>query len=168
MREAFGIILAGGRARRLGGVDKGLIAVAGEPILARLARPGLAPKCRPRAERQRRSRAVRGHWSSRDRRRHRGLRGTTRRRARRHGLCRREFSGYSPDRYRSRRHAVYSARSRGAAGTGGRASRRQLAAARSGDRAHHAVAPWPGRRGARCGGRWWRKTCEGFRIRREV
>ena len=42
MREAFRITLAGGRARRLGGVDKGLIAVAGEPILARLARR-LAP-----------------------------------------------------------------------------------------------------------------------------
>jgi molybdopterin-guanine dinucleotide biosynthesis protein A len=38
MREAYGIILAGGQARRLGGVDKGLIVVGGEPILTRLAR----------------------------------------------------------------------------------------------------------------------------------
>jgi molybdopterin-guanine dinucleotide biosynthesis protein A len=38
MREAYGIILAGGQARRLGGVDKALIAVGGEPILMRLAR----------------------------------------------------------------------------------------------------------------------------------
>ena len=38
MREAYGIILAGGQARRLGGVDKALIAVGGEPILTRLAR----------------------------------------------------------------------------------------------------------------------------------
>ncbi len=37
MRETYGIILAGGQARRLGGVDKALIAVGGEPILARLA-----------------------------------------------------------------------------------------------------------------------------------
>jgi molybdopterin-guanine dinucleotide biosynthesis protein A len=37
MRETYGVILAGGRARRLGGVDKALIAVGGEPILARLA-----------------------------------------------------------------------------------------------------------------------------------
>ncbi|MGA8170430.1 MAG: molybdenum cofactor guanylyltransferase MobA [Methylocystis sp.] len=34
----YGIILAGGQARRLGGVDKGLIRVGGEAILARLAR----------------------------------------------------------------------------------------------------------------------------------
>ncbi len=44
MREAYGIILAGGQARRLGGVDKALIAVGGEPILTRLARR-LAPQC---------------------------------------------------------------------------------------------------------------------------
>lgn len=44
MRETFGIILAGGRARRLGGVDKGMIAVGGEPIISRLARR-LGPQC---------------------------------------------------------------------------------------------------------------------------
>ncbi len=44
MREAYGIILAGGQARRLGGVDKALLAVGGEPILTRLARR-LAPQC---------------------------------------------------------------------------------------------------------------------------
>ena len=44
MREAYRIVLAGGRARRLGGVDKGLIAVAGEPILARLAQR-VGPQC---------------------------------------------------------------------------------------------------------------------------
>lgn len=38
MREAYGIILAGGQARRLGGVDKALLSVGGEPILTRLAR----------------------------------------------------------------------------------------------------------------------------------
>jgi len=37
MRETYGIILAGGQARRLGCVDKALIEVGGEPILARLA-----------------------------------------------------------------------------------------------------------------------------------
>jgi molybdopterin-guanine dinucleotide biosynthesis protein A len=44
MREAYGIILAGGQARRLGGVDKALIAVGGEPLLRRLAQR-LAPQC---------------------------------------------------------------------------------------------------------------------------
>ncbi len=44
MREAYGIIVAGGQARRLGGVDKALLAVGGEPILTRLARR-LAPQC---------------------------------------------------------------------------------------------------------------------------
>jgi molybdopterin-guanine dinucleotide biosynthesis protein A len=38
MGETYGIILAGGQARRLGGVDKALIAIGGEPILTRLAR----------------------------------------------------------------------------------------------------------------------------------
>lgn len=44
MHGAYGIILAGGQARRLGGADKALIAVGGEPILSRLARR-LAPQC---------------------------------------------------------------------------------------------------------------------------
>jgi molybdenum cofactor guanylyltransferase len=44
MKDVYGLILAGGLARRLGGVDKGLIEVAGEPILARLLRR-LAPQC---------------------------------------------------------------------------------------------------------------------------
>ena len=42
--KPFGIILAGGLARRLGGLDKGLIEVAGRPILARLVER-LSPQC---------------------------------------------------------------------------------------------------------------------------
>jgi molybdopterin-guanine dinucleotide biosynthesis protein A len=44
MVETFGLVLAGGLARRLGGVDKALIEVAGEPILASLLRR-LEPQC---------------------------------------------------------------------------------------------------------------------------
>jgi molybdenum cofactor guanylyltransferase len=39
-----GLILAGGLARRLGGLDKGLIEIGGRPILARLVER-LAPQC---------------------------------------------------------------------------------------------------------------------------
>jgi molybdenum cofactor guanylyltransferase len=42
--KPIGIILAGGLARRLGGVDKGLIEIAGRPILARLIER-LGPQC---------------------------------------------------------------------------------------------------------------------------
>ena len=42
--KPIGIILAGGLARRLGGVDKGLIEIAGRPILARLIER-LRPQC---------------------------------------------------------------------------------------------------------------------------
>jgi molybdopterin-guanine dinucleotide biosynthesis protein A len=42
--KPIGVILAGGRARRLGGVDKGLIEIAGRPILARLIER-LGPQC---------------------------------------------------------------------------------------------------------------------------
>ncbi len=42
--KPIGIILAGGLARRLGGLDKGLVDVAGRPILARLVER-LAPQC---------------------------------------------------------------------------------------------------------------------------
>ena len=42
--KPVGIILAGGLARRLGGVDKGLIEIAGRPILARLI-ARLRPQC---------------------------------------------------------------------------------------------------------------------------
>ncbi len=42
--RTFGLILAGGQARRMGGVDKALIELAGETLLARcIAR--LAPQC---------------------------------------------------------------------------------------------------------------------------
>ncbi len=44
MNKPVGIILAGGLARRLGGVDKGLIEIAGRPLLARLVER-LAPQC---------------------------------------------------------------------------------------------------------------------------
>ncbi len=44
MMKPVGIILAGGLARRLGGVDKGLIEIAGRPILARLIER-LRPQC---------------------------------------------------------------------------------------------------------------------------
>jgi molybdopterin-guanine dinucleotide biosynthesis protein A len=44
MTRCFGIILAGGQARRMGGVDKPLIAVGGAPILEHLVRR-LAPQC---------------------------------------------------------------------------------------------------------------------------
>lgn len=44
MNECFGIILAGGLARRMGGADKALIEVGGEPILSRLV-ARLAPQC---------------------------------------------------------------------------------------------------------------------------
>ena len=36
MRAPFGVILAGGAARRMGGGDKGLLALGGESILARV------------------------------------------------------------------------------------------------------------------------------------
>jgi molybdopterin-guanine dinucleotide biosynthesis protein A len=44
MMKPVGIILAGGLARRLGGVDKGLIEIGGRPILARLIER-LKPQC---------------------------------------------------------------------------------------------------------------------------
>ena len=44
MMKPVGIILAGGLARRLGGVDKGLIEIGGRPILARLIER-LNPQC---------------------------------------------------------------------------------------------------------------------------
>jgi molybdopterin-guanine dinucleotide biosynthesis protein A len=44
MMKPVAIILAGGLARRLGGVDKGLIEIAGRPILARLI-ARLSPQC---------------------------------------------------------------------------------------------------------------------------
>jgi molybdopterin-guanine dinucleotide biosynthesis protein A len=44
MTRCFGIILAGGQARRMGGVDKPLIEVGGAPILEHLVRR-LAPQC---------------------------------------------------------------------------------------------------------------------------
>ena len=41
--QPFGVILAGGQARRMGGGDKALLALAGETLLARvIARMGLA------------------------------------------------------------------------------------------------------------------------------
>lgn len=42
--ETWGVILAGGLARRMGGGDKGLLPVGGRPILARVAER-LAPQC---------------------------------------------------------------------------------------------------------------------------
>jgi molybdopterin-guanine dinucleotide biosynthesis protein A len=44
MTRCFGIILAGGQARRMGGVDKPLIEIGGAPILEHLIRR-LAPQC---------------------------------------------------------------------------------------------------------------------------
>ncbi len=44
MSDAYGLILAGGLARRLGGIDKGLIEVGSQAILTRLMRR-LAPQC---------------------------------------------------------------------------------------------------------------------------
>lgn len=44
MTRCFGIILAGGQARRMGGVDKPLIEIGGAPILEHLLRR-LAPQC---------------------------------------------------------------------------------------------------------------------------
>jgi molybdopterin-guanine dinucleotide biosynthesis protein A len=44
MARCFGIILAGGQARRMGGVDKPLIEVGGAPLLEHLVRR-LAPQC---------------------------------------------------------------------------------------------------------------------------
>jgi molybdenum cofactor guanylyltransferase len=44
VRRSVGVILAGGQARRLGGVDKGLVEIGGESILSRLIRR-LAPQC---------------------------------------------------------------------------------------------------------------------------
>ncbi len=44
MVETYGLVLAGGLARRLGSVDKALIEVAGEPVVARLLRR-LEPQC---------------------------------------------------------------------------------------------------------------------------
>ena len=58
--QVTGVILAGGQSRRMGGGDKGLLELAGRPMLAhvieRLA-PAGGP---PRHQRQRRSGAVRG------------------------------------------------------------------------------------------------------------
>lgn len=44
MSTCFGIILAGGLARRMGGLDKPLIRVGGAPVLTHVARR-LAPQC---------------------------------------------------------------------------------------------------------------------------
>jgi molybdopterin-guanine dinucleotide biosynthesis protein A len=44
MEKVAGVILAGGLARRLGGVDKGLVEIGGAPILARLV-ARLRPQC---------------------------------------------------------------------------------------------------------------------------
>ncbi|HMK90647.1 MAG TPA: molybdenum cofactor guanylyltransferase MobA [Methylocystis sp.] len=44
MRQVFGVILAGGQALRMGGVDKALLRIGGEPILS-LLRARLAPQC---------------------------------------------------------------------------------------------------------------------------
>lgn len=44
MTNCFGVILAGGLARRLGGVDKPLIEIGGAPILTQVIRR-LAPQC---------------------------------------------------------------------------------------------------------------------------
>lgn len=44
MTRIFGLILAGGQARRMGGVDKPLIEAGGAPILAHVVRR-LAPQC---------------------------------------------------------------------------------------------------------------------------
>lgn len=44
MTNCFGIILAGGLARRMGGVDKPLIEIGGAPIVAHVIRR-LAPQC---------------------------------------------------------------------------------------------------------------------------
>ncbi|PWB79357.1 MAG: molybdenum cofactor guanylyltransferase MobA [Methylocystaceae bacterium] len=44
MSDCFGIILAGGLARRMGGVDKPLIEIGGAPILSYVVRR-LAPQC---------------------------------------------------------------------------------------------------------------------------
>lgn len=44
MRRSFGVILAGGQARRLAGVDKGLVEIGGESILSRVIRR-LTPQC---------------------------------------------------------------------------------------------------------------------------
>jgi molybdopterin-guanine dinucleotide biosynthesis protein A len=44
MTNCFGIILAGGLARRMGGADKGLIEIAGRPILAHVIER-LKPQC---------------------------------------------------------------------------------------------------------------------------
>lgn len=45
MSDHFGIILAGGLARRMGGADKPLIEIGGAPILAHVLRR-LAPQCK--------------------------------------------------------------------------------------------------------------------------
>lgn len=44
MSDCFGIILAGGLARRMGGVDKGLLEIGGRPILAHVVER-LRPQC---------------------------------------------------------------------------------------------------------------------------
>jgi molybdopterin-guanine dinucleotide biosynthesis protein A len=44
MQRAFGVVLAGGLARRMGGVDKGLVDVCGVPLLGRLV-ARLSPQC---------------------------------------------------------------------------------------------------------------------------
>jgi len=44
MGDCFGVILAGGLARRMGGVDKGLLEIGGRPILAHVVER-LRPQC---------------------------------------------------------------------------------------------------------------------------
>jgi len=158
MREAYGIILAGGQARRLGGstrLDRRWRRADPDTPRATAWRP----VCRPGAQRQWRCRALRGLWPGRSSR-------TTSRvslarllRSGRDGLRRSEFRANFRYRHRPRRHALHSARSRGAALKSAGGGGADIAVARSGERDHHAIALWPVTLRANCDARWWRRNC---------
>ena len=140
-----GVILAGGRATRMGGGDKGLLLLGGRPILARVIER-LAPAGRPpRAQRQRRPRPLRRLRPPRPPRQRRRLPRPARRRPRRHGLG--GGGGRRGPRHRRRRHAVLAPRPRGAP-PGRRTLRHGRHPRRGRPRAPPHLRPLAGRRSA--------------------
>ena len=142
--KVAGVVLAGGLARRMGGGDKGMRLLA-RPADARLGdRARAAAGGGAGAQRQRRSGAVRALRPAGGGRRHRRISpgrspacspGSTGRRE--------HVPGATPCRELRHRCAVPAARSRGAAGGGGRGAARTWPAPRSDGQAHPVFGLWP-------------------------
>ena len=58
----LGLVLDGGRARRMGGADKGLMTLAGRPMIAHAVERLRPQVAEPRDQRQRRSGPFRRPW----------------------------------------------------------------------------------------------------------